>query len=117
MSSRIGSIVVIRRSGVDGNKFPFSRSECIFGRDPTCDVRIQLQNVSKVHTKLWRDETDGSVRHFEIFTFSKKISNFRKFHLCATLHLISFIIPLNALISCHFKQTRRLEYRPCCLLE
>ncbi len=47
-----GSIVVIRRSGVDGSIFPLVSSECLLGRDEGCDIRIQLPTVSGKHCKI-----------------------------------------------------------------
>ncbi|XP_042252664.1 proliferation marker protein Ki-67 isoform X2 [Thunnus maccoyii] len=46
-----GKIVVVKRSGVDGTEFPLTAS-CLFGRKPTCDIRIQLPQVSKEHCRI-----------------------------------------------------------------
>ncbi|XP_062299229.1 proliferation marker protein Ki-67 [Scomber scombrus] len=46
-----GKIVVVKRSGVDGTEFPLTAT-CLFGRKPTCDIRIQLPQVSKEHCRI-----------------------------------------------------------------
>jgi pSer/pThr/pTyr-binding forkhead associated (FHA) protein len=47
-----GSIVVIRRSGVDGSIFPLVSSECLLGRAEGCDIRVQLPTVSREHCRI-----------------------------------------------------------------
>ena len=47
-----GSIVVIRRSGVDGSIFPLVSSECLLGREEGCDIRVQLPTVSREHCRI-----------------------------------------------------------------
>jgi antigen KI-67 len=51
-----GSIVVIKRTGVDGSVFPVVSNECLFGRDDGCDIRVQLATVSKSHCKVTINE-------------------------------------------------------------
>ncbi|XP_069011987.1 proliferation marker protein Ki-67 [Embiotoca jacksoni] len=46
-----GKIVVIKRSGKDGTEFPLTAT-CLFGRQPHCDIRIQLPQVSKEHCRI-----------------------------------------------------------------
>ena len=60
-----GSIVVIRRSGVDGSIFPLVSSECLLGRADGCDIRIQLPTVSREHCKISVNQSD-QVRPFLI---------------------------------------------------
>ncbi|XP_041714339.1 proliferation marker protein Ki-67 isoform X2 [Coregonus clupeaformis] len=50
-----GRIVVIKRSGGDGTEFPLTAS-CLFGRNPDCDIRIQLPQVSKEHCRIELNE-------------------------------------------------------------
>eukprot|EP00794_Sanderia_malayensis_P005604 gene5604-6294_t len=51
-----GEVVVIKRNGSDGARFPFRKSHCTFGRNQECDVRIQLPNVSQEHAKMHVEE-------------------------------------------------------------
>ena len=51
-----GSIVVIKRSGVDGSVFPVVNTECLFGRAEGCDIRVQLATVSKSHCRITINE-------------------------------------------------------------
>jgi antigen KI-67 len=53
-----GSIVVIKRSGVDGSVFPVVNTQCLFGRSEGCDIRVQLATVSKDHCKININEND-----------------------------------------------------------
>lgn len=50
-----GRIVIIKRSGKDGPKFPLMDAVCKFGRHSDCDIRIQLPNISQFHTELCTD--------------------------------------------------------------
>ncbi|NXF40612.1 KI67 protein, partial [Nyctibius bracteatus] len=47
-----GHVIVIKRNGTDGIKFPLTASSCLFGRKTECDIRIQLPQVSKEHCKI-----------------------------------------------------------------
>ena len=47
-----GSIVVIKRSGVDGSVFPLVNGECLMGRAEGCDIRVQLATVSEEHCRI-----------------------------------------------------------------
>ena len=53
-----GSIVVIRRSGVDGSIFPLVSSECLLGREEGCDIRVQLPTVSREHCRISVNQSD-----------------------------------------------------------
>ena len=67
-----GSIVVIRRSGVDGSIFPLVSSECLLGRADGCDIRIQLPTVSREHCKISVNQSD----QVRLFFKSKEIKIF-----------------------------------------
>jgi hypothetical protein len=54
-----GHVVVIRRSGKDGGRFPLT-GDALFGRGLDCHVRIQLNTVSRKHMRLTVDD-DGAV--------------------------------------------------------
>lgn len=57
MAAALGHIVVIRRSGADGGKFPLEAGkQVVFGRSMACDIRIQLAEVSNEHLLLDYDE-------------------------------------------------------------
>ncbi|GAB6021860.1 hypothetical protein CHUAL_006029 [Chamberlinius hualienensis] len=49
---RLGTVVVIKRDGRDGSKFPVITDSCTFGRSTDCDVRINLGTVSQQHCRL-----------------------------------------------------------------
>ena len=53
-----GSIVVIRRTGLDGSIFPLVSSECLMGRAEGCDIRVQLPTVSGEHCKVTINNSD-----------------------------------------------------------
>ena len=53
-----GSIVVIRRTGLDGSIFPLVSSECLLGRGEHCDIRVQLPTVSGEHCKITINNSD-----------------------------------------------------------
>ena len=53
-----GSIVVIRRTGLDGSIFPLVSSECLLGRSEHCDIRVQLPTVSGEHCKITINNSD-----------------------------------------------------------
>ncbi|XP_065071797.1 proliferation marker protein Ki-67-like [Rhopilema esculentum] len=54
-SDLVGEIVVIKRSGNDGARFPLRSAHCTFGRDPECDIRIQIPQVALEHAKIYCD--------------------------------------------------------------
>eukprot|EP00047_Mylnosiga_fluctuans_P024096 m.152389 g.152389 ORF g.152389 m.152389 type:complete len:1236 (+) comp9776_c0_seq1:106-3813(+) len=58
MSVAAGRIVVITRKGTDGASFSFTDKQCIFGRNPDCDIRIVKPNVSLQHAKIRVDENN-----------------------------------------------------------
>jgi antigen KI-67 len=45
-------IVVIKRNGQDGPRFPLVDDQCYVGRAPDCDIRLQIPAVSKRHCRL-----------------------------------------------------------------
>uniref|UniRef100_A0A4W5R484 Marker of proliferation Ki-67 n=1 Tax=Hucho hucho TaxID=62062 RepID=A0A4W5R484_9TELE len=55
-----GRVVVIKRSGGDGTEFPLTAS-CLFGRNPDCDIRIQLPQVSKEHCRIELNENKEAI--------------------------------------------------------
>eukprot|EP00051_Salpingoeca_urceolata_P005580 m.74565 g.74565 ORF g.74565 m.74565 type:complete len:66 (+) comp14443_c0_seq3:88-285(+) len=57
-----GEIVVIKRSGKDGPKFPLMDSACVFGRHLDCDIRIQKPEVSNQHARIQVDEDSKVLR-------------------------------------------------------
>lgn len=56
-----GSIVVIRRTGLDGSIFPLVSSECLLGRGEHCDIRVQLPTVSGEHCKITINNSDQAL--------------------------------------------------------
>merc|ERR1712193_330764 len=56
-----GSIVVIRRTGLDGSIFPLVSSECLLGRSEHCDIRVQLPTVSGEHCKITINNSDQAL--------------------------------------------------------
>ena len=71
-----GSIVVIKRSGVDGSVFPLVNGDCLMGRAEGCDIRVQLPTVSEEHCRVEVNE-NGEVNlfaryNFVFYTFSSK---------------------------------------------
>lgn len=56
----VGVVVVVRKSGRDGGRFPLAKGTAIIGRLESCDIRIALPYVSRKHAEL-RVE-DGKVR-------------------------------------------------------
>ncbi|XP_048192034.1 proliferation marker protein Ki-67 [Perognathus longimembris pacificus] len=59
-----GRLVTIKRSGVDGARFPLSLSSCSFGRDIECDIRIQLPVVSKLHCRIEVSGQEATLYNF-----------------------------------------------------
>jgi len=47
-----GSVVVIKRSGVDGSVFPLVTDSCLLGKNENCDLRVQLPAVAGEHCKI-----------------------------------------------------------------
>ncbi|XP_074764146.1 proliferation marker protein Ki-67 [Athene noctua] len=56
-----GNIIVIKRNGTDGIRFPLTASSCLFGRRTECDIRIQLPQVSKEHCKIEVNENKEAI--------------------------------------------------------
>lgn len=56
----VGTVVVVRKSGRDGGRFPLAKGTATIGRLESCDIRIALPYVSRKHAEL-RVE-DGKVR-------------------------------------------------------
>lgn len=56
----VGTVIVVRKSGRDGGRFPLEKGTAIIGRLESCDIRIALPYVSRKHAEL-RVE-DGKVR-------------------------------------------------------
>lgn len=52
-----GFIIVIKRTGGDYTSYPLTTPECIIGRYPDCDIRVQLPTVSKLHCTVKVDST------------------------------------------------------------
>ena len=55
-----GHVIVIRRNGLDGGKFPVNR-DIMIGRHEDCHIRISLSTVSRRHTLLRIDEDEKKV--------------------------------------------------------
>ena len=64
-----GSIVVIRRSGVDGSIFPLVSSECLLGRAEGCDIRVQLPTVSREHCRISVNQSEQVSQNIKIWDF------------------------------------------------
>ena len=86
-----GSIVVIKRSGVDGSVFPVVNTECLFGRAEGCDIRVQLATVSKSHCRITINE------NYQV-SFEKWISRNDIKHLSfPQCPIVNFILRKNVL--------------------
>ncbi len=49
----VAHLIVVRADGADGACFPVENEEAIsLGRDLSCEIRIRLPAVSRVHAKL-----------------------------------------------------------------
>ena len=59
-SSTLGHVVVVRRDGKDGGKFPVNR-DIMIGRHEQCHIRISLSTVSRRHSLLRIDSDEGKV--------------------------------------------------------
>ncbi|XP_069867518.1 proliferation marker protein Ki-67 isoform X2 [Dipodomys merriami] len=57
-------LVTIKRSGLDGARFPLSLRSCSFGRDIECDIRIQLPVVSKLHCRIEVSGQEATLYNF-----------------------------------------------------
>ena len=55
-TTTFGNIIVIRKNGLDGSCAPLEERETLFGRHPDCDIRIQINTVSRKHAKITVDE-------------------------------------------------------------
>jgi antigen KI-67 len=47
-----GSIVIIKRTGADGQRCPLDHELTVFGRDINCDIRLQIPTVSSHHAEI-----------------------------------------------------------------
>ncbi|XP_072485166.1 proliferation marker protein Ki-67 isoform X2 [Notamacropus eugenii] len=47
-----GYIVIIKRTGSEGHRYPLSQRACLFGRGTECDIRLQLPVVSRQQCKI-----------------------------------------------------------------
>ncbi|XP_036592039.1 proliferation marker protein Ki-67 [Trichosurus vulpecula] len=47
-----GYVIIIKRTGTDGYRYPLNQTTCLFGRDTECDIRLQLPVVSKQQCKI-----------------------------------------------------------------
>ena len=52
MSSEVGYIVIIKRSGKDGVSFPMNQDVCTIGQHQDSDIRVQLENISSRHAQV-----------------------------------------------------------------
>ena len=59
-SITLGHVVVVRRDGQDGGKFPVNR-DIIIGRHEQCHIRISLSTVSRRHSLLRINSDEGKV--------------------------------------------------------
>ncbi|XP_047739806.1 endochitinase A isoform X3 [Hyalella azteca] len=50
--SKVGYIVIIKRSGKDGDAFPMCQETCIIGNHIQSDIRVQLDTVSVRHASI-----------------------------------------------------------------
>jgi len=53
-----GNIVVIKRTGLDGATFPIINEQCLLGREEGCDIRVQINIVSKKHARIVCNKAD-----------------------------------------------------------
>jgi pSer/pThr/pTyr-binding forkhead associated (FHA) protein len=51
-----GYISLVKKNGQLGSKFPMTKNVCVFGRERTCDIAIQLPDISKMHARLEADK-------------------------------------------------------------
>ena len=47
-----GFVIVIKKNGIDGDKYPMVNDECLLGRGEGCDIRIELPGASKEHARI-----------------------------------------------------------------
>ena len=47
-----GFVIVIKKNGTDGDKYPMVNDECLLGRGEGCDIRIELPGASKEHARI-----------------------------------------------------------------
>ena len=59
-----GDIVIIRRNGNEGKRFPLTEKSCIFGRHSNFDIRIQIPEVSKSHAEIYIDDNNQVITAF-----------------------------------------------------
>ena len=50
--SKVGYVVVIKKSGKDGSSFPMNQEVCSIGQHPDSDIRVQLETVSIRHANI-----------------------------------------------------------------
>ncbi|XP_074088266.1 proliferation marker protein Ki-67 isoform X2 [Macrotis lagotis] len=48
----VGYVVIVRRSGNDGFRYPLTQATCLLGRSAECDIRLQLPGVAKQQCKI-----------------------------------------------------------------
>uniref|UniRef100_F6RFD6 Marker of proliferation Ki-67 n=1 Tax=Monodelphis domestica TaxID=13616 RepID=F6RFD6_MONDO len=52
----LGFVVIIKRTGIEGFRYPLQQATCLLGRGAECDIRIQLPVVSKQQCKIEFDQ-------------------------------------------------------------
>ena len=55
-----GAKLVIRNGGFDGMEYPLEAEETLIGRNPTTDVTLLDENISREHALILHDMENGS---------------------------------------------------------
>ena len=62
MSSHQYALTIVKKKGKDGMRVPLdSLDDITFGRDESCNIRIQKPSISGLHTRIFYD-TENQVR-------------------------------------------------------
>jgi pSer/pThr/pTyr-binding forkhead associated (FHA) protein len=55
-----GAALVILNGEFEGMRYPLNAEETLIGRNPTTDVTLLDENISREHSLILRDEESGS---------------------------------------------------------
>lgn len=84
-----GYIVIRKRNGTDGPRFPVKQSVKI-GRGTNCDVRIHVQSVSEQHCLVLVEKGERVIEFSSFQSFTSRCVNFGVksflFHICPGHH-------------------------------
>ena len=58
-AAEAAAVLVIQNGGFEGMEYALASSETIIGRNPTTDITLLDENISREHAVLFADEEEG----------------------------------------------------------